>query len=86
MNRHSAMRRPDDDSDPKAGAAHDPDFVTAMYDGRLVEATYWREGCFLKVSSAFGSRRGPRGGLPDRDLAVMFLRDILKSQAFRALD
>jgi hypothetical protein len=53
--------------------------VSAVMDGRVVEGVYQVRGREITVSCRFGSASSETGGLPDADLAVMLLRDIIKA-------
>ena len=69
----------DNQHDVSSSEASSTETVTASMDGRIVRGSYAVGGRKLVVISDYGSASAETGGLPDSDLAVMMLRDILKT-------
>ena len=69
----------DNQHNGSGGEASSTETVTASMDGRIVRASYSVGGRKMLVISDYGSASAETGGLPDSDLAVMILRDILKT-------
>ena len=69
----------DNQNDASSSEASSTETVTASLDGRIVRGSYSVGGRKMVVISDYGSASAETGGLPDSDLAVMILRDILKT-------